>query len=561
MNIKFDVKGIGKLLADGNLYVPVHQREYFWKPENAIDLYNDFHAAIGLDRPHFLGSVVLRTSGDELEVNDGQQRLATATIMLSIIRDTFFKRKENDLAGHAQKFLSDFDLESEGAAPKLRLNKKDNEYFRKAILAAPDSAERSQSKPLRNPSNEKLKAVTGILRSKFDEMLKGNPEQTRKDLLKRWMNFIEKKAVVVTLTVDKNEDAYMLFETLNDRGLKVSEADLVKSSIFRMGGEKRLPEVVSKWDSMVTLIESLGPKEDVIDYLRILASILYGLTREREVFDTISKNIASETAAVNFVHQIESFASDYVGMLSPDDQKWNDYPPSIRKSLRTLALFDVMQIRYLMLAVAHHFAPREAANAFALFVNWIVRFFIAGAEKIGRVDSVYARLAHTIHTTNDIKSSRDLSSAMAPHLANDAEFEAAFTVAKVSQGKLARFYLDALERKTTHEEDAGLVPDDDTSRVNLEHIIPLNTSTHWGHIDKDLAASLYNRLGNMALLNARKNARLGDVGFVDKKKTFSSSPFVLTRSVCKFRKWGADEIGVRQSELARLAVTTWPIKI
>jgi hypothetical protein len=560
-DIVFKLSGIGTLLSGGKLNVAVHQRNYDWPTEKVEDLYEDFDNAIRDAQSHFLGTIILRKIEDGYEVVDGQQRLATTTIMVATIRDIFFRLGDKLNADSVQiDFLFRFDRKIEGMVPKIKLNTKNDEYFRNSILAHPESPERMAEQISRGHSNRKLDEAAKTIRAKIESALSGTPEATRKDHLKRWLNFIENDARVGVLTVPNEEDAYLIFETQNDRGINVSEADLVKSFLFRLSGEEKLADVIAQWGEMVTPIEELGPKEYLIDYLRILASVFYGLTNRSKVFKQIKINNSAQISAVKFIHQMNEWAVDYVAMLSPSHPKWNSYPPSIRKSLRTLALFDVMQIRYLMLAVAHHFNEREATKAFNLFVNWIVRFFIAGAEKIGRVDKVYADLAHSIHL-EQIKTADALVEKMRDHVANDDYFKEQFSSTSVSQAKLARYYLDALERKKTDGEDAGLVPDDDTSKVNLEHIIPLNAAKNWSHIEAESAKSLYKKLGNMVLLNAKKNSKIGDVTFDEKKKAFADSPFVLTKSVAKYATWGADEISKRQSELAELAVKTWPLTV
>lgn len=560
----FSDKGIGELISSGGLHVPSHQREYSWEVEHAIELFNDFQNAIKKnEKSYFLGTVVLtKPTQNVLEVVDGQQRLATTTIIFSVIRDIFYGKEESTMVRYVEDgFLFRIDPNTEGVVPKLTLNLKDREFFEACILKNPKDKKENGARRATIQSNERLVAVTKAIRAKFESLLEATPKATHKDALKEWLEFLKHNALLIVLTIPSERNAYKMFETLNDRGLKVSQADLVKNYVFGTSADK-LPQVQSKWGSMVTMMESLGMQEDVIDYLRILCSMFYGMTRKHQVFDVIKDNATSETRVVQFVHQLEEYALDYVAMLSPDHPKWNDYPPSIRRSLRTLDLLEVTQIRYLMLAVAHHFSKSEAAKAYNLFVNWTIRFFIAGTDRLGRVDQEYASLSHTIHTTKDIRTAEELAKRMSPILADDTEFRMAFAMAKVSQAKLARYYLDALERKNVGDDDnAGLVPDDDTAKVNLEHIIPLNYQTHWNELDQDTASSVYNRLGNMVLLNAKKNSKIGDYSFKDKKKAFGDSPFTLTNSVAKQSEWGPDQITERQIGLADIAVKTWPLAV
>jgi uncharacterized protein with ParB-like and HNH nuclease domain len=85
--IEFEHKGVGAVLAHNRMRVPLDQREYAWEEEHVQELFSDFSDAIDNDRPtYFLGTLVLTSGGDEPEVSDGQQRLATATILLPWLR-------------------------------------------------------------------------------------------------------------------------------------------------------------------------------------------------------------------------------------------------------------------------------------------------------------------------------------------------------------------------------------------------------------------------------------------------------------------------------------------
>ena len=95
--IGFEHKGIGDALAHNRFVVPLNQREYSWEKEHVTDLFSDFANAIANNRAtYFLGTIVLTKDNEgNPEVSDGQQRLATTTILLAAIRDYFFYNKDN----------------------------------------------------------------------------------------------------------------------------------------------------------------------------------------------------------------------------------------------------------------------------------------------------------------------------------------------------------------------------------------------------------------------------------------------------------------------------------
>ena len=94
--IGFEHKGIGDALAHNRFIVPLNQREYSWEEEHVSDLFSDFANAIANNRAtYFLGTIVLtKDEQGNPEVSDGQQRLATTTILLAAIRDYFFHNKD-----------------------------------------------------------------------------------------------------------------------------------------------------------------------------------------------------------------------------------------------------------------------------------------------------------------------------------------------------------------------------------------------------------------------------------------------------------------------------------
>ena len=92
--MRISLEGIGHTLSDNLLAVPMYQRSYAWEDQHVNDLFQDVGSAVSnSESEYFLGSIVVtRDAGDRPEVVDGQQRLATTTILLAGIRDWFFSQ-------------------------------------------------------------------------------------------------------------------------------------------------------------------------------------------------------------------------------------------------------------------------------------------------------------------------------------------------------------------------------------------------------------------------------------------------------------------------------------
>lgn len=140
-NLKFEYRGIGKILQSGNLRVPANQREYSWEEENARDLCVDISQALNDDQEnYFLGTIVLTKTQGKLEVVDGQQRLATVTMLIASIRDVYERIGEEKAAEALNtNFLFRLDRKTQEEESNLVLNTRDHEFFLNNIVLSPNS--------------------------------------------------------------------------------------------------------------------------------------------------------------------------------------------------------------------------------------------------------------------------------------------------------------------------------------------------------------------------------------------------------------------------------------
>jgi hypothetical protein len=154
--IGFEHIGIGNLLRTGRLRVPPNQRSYKWEEEHVTDLFQDLLKAI--DGPdYFLGTIVLTGAANPIpEVTDGQQRLATTTILLTAIRDFFIGREEDKLVRQLEgDFLSFTEYGTKETVPRLGLNVDDSQFFTEAIISRPSERKQLRSGEL-SESNARL---------------------------------------------------------------------------------------------------------------------------------------------------------------------------------------------------------------------------------------------------------------------------------------------------------------------------------------------------------------------------------------------------------------------
>lgn len=558
---EFNAMGIAELLKRGRLSVPPNQRSYAWKDKpHVMDLLQDVHTAIqNDDEDYFLGTVVLIRQEDEVpQIADGQQRLATVTMILARIRDLFFELKQERRAnGIDSEYLRKIDLAKDAVVPQLQLNIEDNEFFAGTILPPPSEA--AVRSPLR-PSNRRLSAASELIDGFLRKMLAGYREEDRASQLLKWVSYLTNRASVIVVTAPDDVGAFRMFETLNDRGLRASQADILKNFLLSRSGS-RLSEAQRLWDGMSGMIESLGDDSEddrLVTYIRHFWILAHGPTKQSELAREIKTEIMSETKALSFLEALHDAATDYIALSSISHAKWSTYPPRVKKSLATVAeRLKVEQIRPLLFAVARHFSPEEADKAFHLFVSWSVRFLIVGGRG-GLLDKHYSERAREVGT-GIIKKARELRLAMREVVPGDKEFEEAFSTARVSRGYLARYYLRAIDNEMRGEAEPEYVPNEEQREVNLEHVMPLTLGPEWEGVDEDTALAAQKMLGNMVLLKASKNVQIANAGFAKKREVYRQSSYPVTSQVAEFERWTIEEIRRRQAELAKEAVKAWPL--
>ncbi len=557
---QFDYKitTLGSVIKTERLKIPPNQREYSWEDKQVNELFQDFQNAIfSEEKDYFLGTIVISKGNKEIpEVVDGQQRLATTTILLAAIRDwVFYNRKQ--WLDNLNSYLMTYDLLEEEWVPKLTLNMEDREYFRKRVLLPPDNEQR-KTVEMKKHSHEKINNACIKASNVVNNLVKDQNEKNAKTVLMSWLGFLDNFAKIVLLTVPDETNAFMMFETLNDRGLRTSQADLVKNYVFSQAGE--LLEAQQKWSKMVSILEGLD--EDAITFLRHLVITFNGPTRDKEILKKIETMVQNRTQAIAFLDTLAEYADVYSAILTPSHAKWEKYPVKIQKSVEVIKLLRVEQIRPLMLAIAKQFEPIQAEQAFRAFVSWTVRFLIVGGMRGEQLESAYGDKAQMV-TEGKIKTPNELYDSLKSVIPTDGVFRSTFATARVSQHHLARYYLMGIERNLREQIDAELVPSQETEKVNLEHIIPQVLGENWGHIDAEMADGYTKRIGNLTLLGTKPNSEFGNEPFKVKRIAYGSSQIIITNNIFKETTeqtlWGQTEVNKRQNKLADIAVETWPL--
>ncbi len=552
--IAFEQIGLGSILRQNKLEVPPNQREYAWGRIQVTQLFQDFSLAI-TNGDYFLGTIVTipRLDG-ALEVVDGQQRLATTAILLAAIRDYLKERKEQVLVESIDnEFLTSIDRAKRSRVANLKLNIDDNELFTQIV--APGPRDFPAAKPGR-VSNDLLLDAYKEARAHVGRSVSLVDEKDHGDVLERWVSFIEHNALVVLLRVPNEADAYRMFETLNDRGLRTGQVDLIKNYLFKQAGS-RLAEVQSRWSYMRGALESMEEEGAAIDFLRHSLIALTGLVREKDVYRVVQDIAKAEQGAITFTGTLEALATAYVATFNADHERWSPYPVAARRAIQVLNLLNIRPIRPVVLAITTKMDPKEAPSAFQFLISLSVRLVIASSTRSESVEGPLSTAAKEVFDRT-IATAAELRKRLESITPNDQEFRDAFLATPVSNAKFARYYLRSLELRVKQEPEPYFVPQDDPQVITLEHVLPRKPEGNWPQFTEDEVRMYSRRLGNLVLMRASDNSGLGSASFADKKAAYAGSPYNLTSMVGNVDEWTVDAIKDRQRALARIAVETWP---
>lgn len=553
----FESVGLAQVLSNNTLRIPPHQRDFAWTEDQVNRLLTDLAAAKDKRLDYFLGTIVTIKGGrtDPLEVVDGQQRLTTTYLILAAIRDYLIEiDRGKNIVDNLDNALLNVPDRQKGKIPRLALNTDDAEFFRSLTATSVDLG---QLRPVRD-SHDLLLDAAKIMRRWVRKVVATLDTNDIPDALDAWIDYIETEAQVVLLKASNGARAFKMFETLNDRGLRTSQADLVKSYLFGESGEK-LHEAQVCWSAMLDNLHEINDDDDrSLTFLRHLLIATRQFVRADDVYEIIQNRVRGQSDSVTFANELRRHSSAYIATYQTDSDFWSGYPSKVRKALASFNRFNLKPIRPLVFSVVERFEKREVGPAIEYLANLSVRLVLASQTRTGSNEHAFAAAALGVFS-KEIENTSQLKNALAKVNISDTEFEDVFSKAKASNASLARYYLRALEAVLANDPEPHFVANDDEAQVTLEHVFPRNPKEGtWANFVDEDRRRYKTRIGNLCLLQKSKNSDMRNDSFADKKDALEQCQYKLTETIASEDDWSPEHIDVRQSQMAKLAVKAWP---
>ncbi|MFE2376209.1 DUF262 domain-containing protein [Streptomyces sp. NPDC059398] len=521
--------------------VPNFQRPYSWSRDQLVDFWDDVILAKG---DFFFGSTVTWVSkkrdlfSDTYSIIDGQQRLTTSAILLSVVRDAL------DEVANKHANVASFDAgvaSSQALSTQKYLVVKDDDGKSHPVLRRPESMfyEEIQN-PNAIPSGAKWNKSAeriGEARSFFEEKILSALKGLTPDGQVEHLKLIRSnalKARVIQVELASEEDGFLVFETLNTRGSDLRLSDLVKNLLIRGSStdadDRRA--VASRWERVVDSVQLGRVSADVVDrFIWQSWNSRREAVKEPELFKAISRIVsAGPDAHLSYLRELERDAETYQWLEAENVQVQpksrglrNAFAvPEFVDSVRALALFNVSVANSTVLAVARKFRETRLLKvAQVIEVLRLVEAFhfqytaLTNSGSTGGTRSRYNRFAVRLESatssTDVAVAIEDLKEKLRTSLPDRTRSVQAFC---------SLFYAPSLQLNQAQKLRSrkifiayvlmsfakleGLLPaGQNLATWSIEHIKPQSVASK-NHLDP-----VYS-IGNLTLLTNRLNSALGD---------------------------------------------------
>jgi hypothetical protein len=548
----FSPDRIAHLLADRVLAVPPFQRSYSWLEEQVEEFWDDLVGALDSANgktTYFLGTVVLASDEDEASdhVIDGQQRLATTTILLACIRDAFRIRNDRERADVIDgRYLQHADIETLEKEPRIKLNGEDRPYFDSLII-------RGEVAKARIQSHVRIRDAHKLLGSRLDRDLSASPNATAR--LTQWVSFLANRVTILLIEASGYGDAFTIFETLNDRGKPLTVSDLLRNHLMSVAPNK-VSRLQQNWQSALTSL-GLTEEDDVfVTFIRQHWASSRGSVREKDLYREMKTKLSTPASVLGYGDELTASAEIYAGLLDEGSAFWNGWRKDIPKVIGVLNTLALSQFRPLALAVIDCMSGKARDQILVSLLNWTVRGVIVGGVGGGVAERAYSSAATQLRD-GKLKSRDDILVALVQIVPSDSDFRNEFSRASISRPQVARYLLTALSLSLQGRSDAAVDGGAEAHTMRLRYLVdPKKDPSLYAGIDRERIPALQKRLGNL-LIESTSGPQVATPAsrlLAPDARMIESAPPRPTKGITE------PAIRARQEWMAELAVATWPLR-
>ena len=581
---------IWSLLRDdpGRFVVPWHQRYYDWNAEQVRELLRDVDEAIDAGRQsYFLGSIMLVRGADAWEINDGQQRLITISLILASFCRRFTEGGEQpDRARELRSMQLLFVLPDntvttlqDSGGHRLRIDPPRNDQSRfSSVVRGHDIGANGNLTEAWRTVEQFIGGMTPEKRAKFFDFLHGNVE-------------------IGILDVPPTEDTNAVFEALNGRGKTLGHLDLIRNHLYSYFSDPDAAEYrKTVHDNLESTIAICRGGKKAEDYFRCFLQGQFGFLPKTRFYREARAEIRARSRGNrgrDYVYDLVRQLSDHsvvelfrnIAANTPDEDFIQLFLRSSRPyaANRNLATY-LAELRGYSVAHPVAFAllrkfvltradnrrqrriiARRVHRCLKDLTSFIMRItFCLSKFEPSRYEANFAKCAKRITEAGGIEELSildDLREYDELGIMDNAHFKRLLTNKRVTtpaSARRARRLLFGINMR--QQDDAGVL---NFAACTVEHILP-QSPTHregWTGFSQESGdvGEWVQQIGNLTLLGEgdKYSSPEFNRSFTAKKVVFESSPFKITRDVAQHEDWTPKAILNRSRRLAAAASQVW----
>jgi len=551
-------KQVGKLLGEGFYSIPRFQRPYSWDRTNVEEFWND--VVVDNESDYFIGNFVVYENGETFGIVDGQQRLTTLTLLLCALRNAYAKSGFVKLANGIHGLIERPNLESE----KLYVLQTSSSYpfFQDHIQKFPGPPDT----PVEPGQEEKLlQSAFFFFESQIDATTSAISQQTslspakKKATIEKELTRIRNKVISLKLiftALTNDDDAYVIFETLNTRGKDLTLSDLVKGHLSRLipSHNKGVDLTKDKWDKIAATFDESQADLSVSTFVHHFWLSKYDYVTEKKLYKILRKQI-TKVNAKEFLNDLVTESALYRQIFEPSYRKWKKEELPIRDSLSAMNLFRIKQQVPMTLCLLRLYDSGDIKLQQLMRTLQAIEDFhfaftaITSQRSSGGISFMYASAAKNMffakgpQRASKLNEFREKLSSKVPSY---GEFVVSFVDLKYSstfskEKPLVRYILQRLYEYNS----SGLSLD--MEKATIEHVAPENVKAG----NTKLAPETVANIGNLILVNQELNKKLNNKPFLEKRDILQKSGVWVDPILLSATEWGAKQIEERAEAMAK----------
>ena len=548
-------------------HIPTYQRPYAWEREQAETLFDDlldFYKNQPKDDNYFLGSIVLIKEDDENKplsyVIDGQQRLTSLTIFLSVVASLY-----KDLMSRSilEGYLSEPGNEFIGLKPQPRLflRPKEQDFFRYYIqeVRVDELLSLKLDSPLLDTEAKKhIRVNCQVFKERLEKYFEVESEE-----FKSFIRFILTRCYLISVMTPSQTSAFRVFSVMNSRGLDLLPIDIFKADIIGEIPENMQNEYTQKWEEMENDLTRQGFNE-----LFVHIRMIYAKEKLREELVTNFKKTV--------ISQIQDSVFFIDNVLFPYCKAYNTIRKCDYSSTSSIAKQINDTLKWLNKGFNYDWIP--ATLKFMLkygndsdYLLWFLKKMERLATCLMATNQDVNKRINRYCQILDEMEKRDDHSLLSPLLSielTDKEKEDFYKELDSDIYEMTsrnRNYI--IQRLDSFVSDGGAQYDEKI--FTIEHVLPqtVNDNSEWAELwpDKEKRKFWLHKIANLVPLARRINSAAQNYDFSEKKEKYftnsrtGTTSYNLTTQVLSIPVWSEAVVEQRQNDLLNVFKKSWDL--